>query len=109
MSSDMSKYPNLIQNTDRTSEEIKACCSKAGKASGEAKRRRKTLSEELLAMLANKDVQEKLSVAIIDKAIDGDVRAFEVIRDTIGEKPVDKSKTEISGGNIEININRNAK
>lgn len=33
---------------------------------------------------------EALSVSIFQKALKGDVRAFEVIRDTIGQKPIDK-------------------
>lgn len=41
---------------------------------------------------------EALTMAIFEKALGGDVRAFEVIRDTIGEKPVEKKETEVSGG-----------
>lgn len=52
-------------------------------------RARKTLAEELLTLLAENNTQEKISVAIITKALKGDVKAFETIRDTIGEKPKD--------------------
>jgi hypothetical protein len=31
-----------------------------------------------------------VTLALIEKAMSGDTKAFEVIRDTIGEKPVDK-------------------
>ena len=68
--------------------------SKAGIASGEARRRKKTLKEELLALLELNDNQEKMSLAILNKAINGDVQAFNTIRDTIGEKPVDKVEQE---------------
>ena len=68
---------------------------KGGIASGESKRRRKTLKEELLLMLENEDVQRSVAAALINEAIEGNnsgsvARAFETIRDTIGEKPVDK-------------------
>ena len=63
---------------------------KGGLASGEARRKRKTLKEELLLMLAEGDTQQSVTLALIEKAMSGDTKAFEVIRDTIGEKPVDK-------------------
>ena len=63
---------------------------KGGLASGEARRKRKTLKEELLLMLADGDTQQSVTLALIEKAMSGDTKAFEVIRDTIGEKPVDK-------------------
>lgn len=81
---------NLVPLNMRTKEEQRAITSAGGKASGEARRRRKTLKEELLLMLSDEDVQKSVTAALIDKAADGDVRAFEVMRDTIGEKPVDK-------------------
>ena len=63
---------------------------KGGLASGEARRKRKTLKEELLLMLAEGETQQSVTLALIEKAMSGDTKAFEVIRDTIGEKPVDK-------------------
>ena len=68
---------------------------KGGLASGEARRKRKTLKEELLLMLSDGDIQEKISIALINEAINGNnagsvTKAFEVIRDTIGERPVEK-------------------
>ena len=63
---------------------------KGGLASGEARRKRKTLKEELRLMLSEGDTQQSVTLALIEKAMSGDTKAFEVIRDTIGEKPVDK-------------------
>ena len=68
---------------------------KGGLASGEARRKRKTLKEELLLMLSDGDIQEKISIALIKEAINGNnagsvTKAFEVIRDTIGERPVER-------------------
>jgi hypothetical protein len=86
---------NLVSLADRTTEEQRAIASAGGKASGEARRKRKTLKEELLLMLSDCDIQEKISLALINEAINGNnagsvTKAFEVIRDTIGERPVEK-------------------
>ena len=62
------------------------------------KRARKTLREELCALLADDvkikgggsmNAQVAMSTALLQAAIKGNVRAYEVIRDTIGEKPVE--------------------
>ena len=91
----MANDSNLKPFSELTEEEQREIRKKGGKASVEARRRRKTLKEELLALLSIGDVQEKLSLALLDEALHGNkagsvTKAFEVIRDTIGEKPVDK-------------------
>ena len=63
---------------------------KGGLASGEARRKRKTLKEELLLMLEDEEVQKSVTIALINQAQKGNVRAYEMIRDTIEEKPVEK-------------------
>ena len=106
----------------RTKEEAKERGAKGGKASGEARRAKKTLRElvELFGELGvnadTRKIMKKLGipeelmtrkmqpvVALFNKANKGDVGAFNAIRDIIGEKPVDK--TQLSGGfdtNIQI-------
>ena len=81
---------NLVSLADRTTEEQRAIASAGGKASGEARRKRKTLKEELLFILSEGETQQSVTLALIEKAMSGDTKAFEVIRDTIGEKPIDK-------------------
>ena len=71
-------------------EEARERGRKGGLASGEARRKRKTLKEELLLMHSEGETQQSVTLALIEKAMSGDTKAFEVIRDTIGEKPVDK-------------------
>ena len=71
-------------------EEARERGRKGGLASGEARRKRKTLKEELLLMLSEGETQQSVTIALIEKAMSGDTKAFEVIRDTIGERPVDK-------------------
>ena len=64
---------------------------RGGVASGKARNERKALKEQLLLLLSEGDTQNNLCLSLIDKAMKGDTKAFEVIRDTIGEKPVEKS------------------
>ena len=85
---------NLVSLADRTTEEVREIARKGGKASGESRRARKTLKEELLLLLAKGDTQSKISLSMIQQALDGNTKAFEVIRDTIGEKPKDKLELE---------------
>jgi hypothetical protein len=81
---------NLKPLNTRTKEERSKISSKAGKRSGESRRKRKALREELLALLSAGNTQKNISLALIDQALNGNVKAFETIRDTIGEKPVEK-------------------
>lgn len=72
---------------------------KGGKASGEARAARRDL-RKALEMLLDKSYKtntgdeisgtEAIALKQIEKAMKGDTRAFEVVRDTIGQKPVDK-------------------
>ena len=86
----MANEQNLKPFNELTENEQRAIASAGGKASGEARRKRKTLKEELLLMLSEGETQQSVTLALIEKAMSGDTKAFEVIRDTIGEKPVDK-------------------
>ena len=80
---------------------------KAQAKATEVKREKKLLKEELMLLLAQGKTQEKISLALIEEAIKGNVKAFEVIRDTIGEKPVNKQ--EVSGiEGMSVIINREA-
>lgn len=85
---------NLIPNSERTPKERQELARKAGIASGKARRERKTLKEELLLLLSEGDTQEKISLSMIKEALKGNTKAFEIIRDTIGEKP--KEEIEVN-------------
>lgn len=92
---------------------------KGGIASGEAKRRKKAMRETLEILLAmpmksgkqadiesirnfadlkgkNISVQEAMLIAMIQKAMKGNVLAAEYIRDTVGENPVNKIDADIT-------------
>ena len=97
----MANEQNLKSNSERTPKERKDLARKAGKKSGEARRAKKTM-REMLEMLLEKQIEnpdekgkkqttlEAISVSLIQKALLGNVKAFEVLRDTIGQKPVEK-------------------
>ena len=61
----------------------------------------KMLSAEDIQSIAeaegkNITAQEAMSIAMIQRAIQGDVSAFTAIRDTVGEKPTDKVEVDAS-------------
>ena len=97
----MDGHENLIPFNKLTEEEQRELARRGGIASGEARRKRKTFKEELITLLENGNTQEKISVALIQQALEGNTKAFEVIRDTVGEKPVDKVAADL---NTDINI-----
>lgn len=84
----------------RSQSEAKAKGKAGGVKSGEARREKKALRERLELLLAKKidgvETADAICIALIDKALTGDARAWELIRDTLGEKP--EQKTELSGG-----------
>ena len=115
----MAGEENLIPFNERTEEEQKRIARMGGKASGEARRRKKTMKENLELLLTmsvgkgekadiekgenikeyakeNVTVEQAMLIAQIQKALKGDTQAFEMIRDLIGEKPVDKKEVSAS-------------
>jgi hypothetical protein len=85
----------------RTKEEARERGRKGGIASGIARREKKTFRATLELLLDRKlegsslTGREAVAVALFEKAMSGDVKAFQELRDTVGEKPVDKQ--ELSG------------
>jgi hypothetical protein len=87
----------------RSTSEARKRGTAGGIKSGETRRAKKTM-REMLDYLLEKQIKtnkgdmstlEAIMVSMIAKASKGDVRATEFIRDTIGQKPTDK--TEIIG------------
>ena len=88
---------NLEKGKRFTEENARINAEKAA----QARRKRKTLREELLLLLENGDVQERMCLALLDEAMHGNRTgsvkgAFETVRDTLGEKPADKM--QLDGG-----------
>lgn len=87
----------------RTKKEARERGRNGGKKSGEVRRARKTLKEELLALLETEEYNKKISLAMIHEAEMGNVKAFLAVRDTIEENP--KDKVEVSQDKpFEVNI-----
>lgn len=94
----MANGKNLLKGNEKhtfTPEEH----SKGGIASGEARRAKRDLKKALEALL-DKDIKSKtgetmsgaeaIALKQFEKALKGDTKAFETVRDTAGQKPVDK-------------------
>lgn len=107
-----------------TSSEARKNGKKGGIASGKARREKKLFRETLESLLtmpmkdgkdasvddiknfagikgANISVQEAILIAQIQKAMKGDTRAAEYVRDTIGENPSMKIEAEMD---MDLNI-----
>ena len=114
---------NLLKAEDLTSEQLRERASKAGKASVEARRRKKTMREALEFLMYKAELSEALKErmrvegikdedmnhqmaitrSLIAKAEAGDVQAYNAICAMIGEKPAEK--VEMSGGTVQtVNI-----
>lgn len=91
----MANEQNLKPLNTRTKSEQREIASKGGKARAKKMQEQKTLKEELLLLLAEGDTQKKISLALIKKALQGDIKAFEVIRDSTGQKPTDKQEVKV--------------
>lgn len=76
-----------------TSEEARKNGSKGGKKSVEVRRRKKLLKELLEEALEKETRTGNMAIditnALIKKAKKGNVKAYEVIRDTLGQKPAE--------------------
>lgn len=79
-------------NMRLTAEERKASALRAGIRSGEVRRERRTLGEHLRALLSVGNTQEEMCLALIEAAKQGNYKAFNSVRDTIGEMPTQKQE-----------------
>lgn len=103
----MAQNPNSLANLEKgkehqfTADTAAIAGAKGAAVSAETKRARKTIRAELEALLVKHPVDKKgnesdlsyqsaIIVALIKKALKGDTKAFEIIRDTIGEKPAER-------------------
>lgn len=106
------KQENLLPFNELTEKEQRKICSKGGKKSGEVRRTKKTM-KEMLNYLLEKEIENKkgekattleaISVSMIKQALSGNVKAFEIIRDTIGEKTPDT----VVNINQAVQVNKN--
>lgn len=101
---------NLVPMSERTKEEQRIIAIQGGKASGEARRRKKNMKECLELLLSldvkNPKVREQLAklgvedeqmtnemammVSALNKATKGDIQAMNFVRDTSGQQITNK-------------------
>lgn len=109
----------LCEFSRMTPEERAECGRKGGIKSGETKRRKRAMKENLEILLSmpmktgkyadiesiknfadlkgkNINVEEAMLIAMIQKALHGNVPAFEAVRDTVGENPTKKIEADIT-------------
>ena len=75
----------------RSEKEARALGSVGGKASGEARRRKRDIRERLQALLDAKvngvEGADALALALFEKALSGDVKAYELLVASVGQSP----------------------
>ena len=107
----MANVKNLKpKDSNQSHEEAKKNGKKGGIASGKSRRERKAMKEQLEILLSlplkdkkckeeikklginieDIDNQMAITIALYQEAMRGNTKAYEIIRDTIGEKPIEQ-------------------
>lgn len=96
----MANEQNLkpIRKGDLSSEELKRRQSNGGKKSAQARKERKLIKDRILERMGETDWDEMID-GLIERSKDS-VKDFEVLRDTIGEKP--KDQLEVTAMDINV-------
>lgn len=94
----MANEQNLVKGDEAhtlTAEEA----SRGGKRSAEVRREKRDL-RKALEILMEQDITDKkgntktgteaMALAVFQKALKGDTKAWEIVRDTVGQKPIEK-------------------
>ena len=115
----MANTENLIPQSERTKEEQREIARKGGIKSGEVRRRKRAMRETLELILSmalsnqeameltdiediqsfadangkNITVQDAMILKQVQLALAGSSRSFEIVRDTVGEKPKERIET----------------
>ena len=90
---------NLIPQSERTKEEQRRIARQGGIASGKARAEKRDLRKALELLLEQTFTDKKgvtktgaqaITERLFSEVMKGNIRAFEVLRDTVGQKPVEK-------------------
>lgn len=97
----MANTENLKPFNTLTEAEQREIQKKGGKASVKARRRKKQLKELLELALSQphesgEDNYYAITNALVAEALSGNTKAFEVIRDTIGQKPTEQQQMNMT-------------
>lgn len=110
----MANDENLIPQNKRTKSEQRRIAQLGGKKSGESRREKKIMRDSLKLVMSLKEkdldflaLMEKygipktdrdwatsVNIKLAEEARDGNVSAYLAIRDTLGEKPTDKTENQ---------------
>ena len=94
----MANEQNLIPTSMRSKSEVRENARKGGIKSGETRREKKNLRLAMEALLEKSykasdgteiSGAEAIALKQMEKALKGDAKAFELVRDTAGQKPVE--------------------
>ena len=94
----MDKRNNLIPGAHQLTVEEQ---SKGGLKSGESRREKRELRKALETLLESEYEGESgevttgcflIATKLFERAMNGNVKAFEVIRDTVGQRPIEKTQ-----------------
>lgn len=114
------KKENLIPLNKRTKEAQREIARKGAEASNKKQAEKRLLKDTIEIMLKlqptpqmvsecaekfgfnPKDLQDIITGGLINKAMSGDSRAFEVLRDTVGQKPKEVIEATNTNTNIDI-------
>lgn len=95
---------NLKPNSERTPSERKQLARKAGKASGKARREKRTMKQlleiALSLMVTNKKGEtasrkEVIAIQLVNRAASGDLKAIDLLTKLIGEQIV-RQETQVT-------------
>lgn len=95
---------NLKPNSERTPSERKQLARKAGKASGKARREKRTMKQlleiALSLMVTNKKGEtasrkEVIAIQLVNRAASGDLKAIDLLTKLIGEQVV-RQETQVT-------------
>ena len=90
----MTNMENLIPISKRSKNEARKLGKKGGLASGKVRKEKRLLKDELEIIMetVNKEgitYQELISTALVKEALKGNIKAYEIIRNTLGQKPIE--------------------
>lgn len=94
---------NLIPNSERTPEELREMTRKGGIASGEARRRKKTMRDTLIMLLDEKEpksgktYRELVTLGLFKGAIKGNAMNYKSIIETLGETNIKDDSVNKNG------------
>jgi hypothetical protein len=99
----MATTENLRPFNELTEDEQREIARKGGLASAKARAEKKQLKELLELALSQpseivdgEDNYTAITAALVQKAIQGDTKAYEVIRDTLGQKPTEQTQMDLT-------------